>query len=268
MATYQLRPMSFGEILDGAFVLLRRHFGVLFSVAVICQGIPTAVTVFVIFAGGTAEAPMLSLLGNVLSWIGYLFVTGATVRIVSQAYLGKTPTVGDALGFAAGKAWRIFLASLASSIVIGLSALPGVVAGLALHPGLFVLVAACIVVFCGYTLVIQAAALEPLGASTDALGRSWVLTKGFKAKAFGLWFVLFALLMLLFIGVGVVAGIAAALAPVLMIPAVAGLAVVWLLIYPLMSAVFTLLYYDLRVRKEAFDLEVLGQQIGLAPTSA
>ncbi|MGH7699827.1 MAG: hypothetical protein ACREMJ_04810 [Gemmatimonadales bacterium] len=268
MATYQLRPMSFGEILDGAFVLLRRHFGVLFSVAIICQGIPTALTLFVIFAGGTAEAPGLAILGNLLSWIGYLFVTGATVRIVSEAYLGRTPTVGDALGFAAGKAWRIFLASLASSIVIGLSAVPGVVAGIALHPVLFILAVACIVVFAGYSIVIQAAALEPLASSTDALGRSWTLTKGFKGKAFGLWGVLVVILMLLFVGFGVVAGIAAALAPLFMIPAVAALAVLWLLIYPLISAVFTLLYYDLRVRKEAFDLELLSQQIGLAPTSA
>jgi len=32
---------------------------------------------------------------------------------------------------------------------------------------------------------------------------------------------------------------------------------------PLLSCIFTLMYYDLRVRREAFDLQVLGQQLGI-----
>src|SRR5438477_5905 len=32
---------------------------------------------------------------------------------------------------------------------------------------------------------------------------------------------------------------------------------------PLLACVFTLMYYDLRVRREAFDLEVLGRQLGI-----
>jgi hypothetical protein len=39
------------------------------------------------------------------------------------------------------------------------------------------------------------------------------------------------------------------------------------LVYPLISCVFTLCYYDLRVRKEGFDLEVLGRQLGLVSGS-
>jgi len=37
-------------------------------------------------------------------------------------------------------------------------------------------------------------------------------------------------------------------------------------LYPVFAAVFTLFYYDLRVRKEAFDVELLGQQLGLSET--
>jgi hypothetical protein len=32
--------------------------------------------------------------------------------------------------------------------------------------------------------------------------------------------------------------------------------------------VLTLFYYDLRVRKEALDLELLGQQIGMSQTAS
>jgi len=41
-------------------------------------------------------------------------------------------------------------------------------------------------------------------------------------------------------------------------------ACVSLLIYPVISCVFTVFYYDLRVRKEGFDLEMLSRQLGLA----
>jgi hypothetical protein len=36
-----------------------------------------------------------------------------------------------------------------------------------------------------------------------------------------------------------------------------------LAIYPAYACAFTLLYYDLRVRKEAFDIEYLGDQMGM-----
>src|SRR3989449_361281 len=52
MATTQLRPMAMGEILDASFALLRRHAGVFFGVAIVCQGLPTALGLFVEFNGG------------------------------------------------------------------------------------------------------------------------------------------------------------------------------------------------------------------------
>jgi len=36
-----------------------------------------------------------------------------------------------------------------------------------------------------------------------------------------------------------------------------------LILTPVLAAVITLMYYDLRVRREAFDLQVLGQQLGI-----
>lgn len=254
MATYQLRPMSVGEILDGAFTLLRRNFGVMLSIAIICQGIPTAVGLYVEFAGGVEREFGLWALSQLLSLFGYLLVTGATVRVVSQAFLGRATGLGDALRFAAGKMGGIFITGLAASIIAFL--------------GFLLLIIPGIIALCGYAVAVQVVVLEELGASTDALGRSWTLTKGYKGKALVLGFVLFVFLMLIFIGLGIVAGLAAAIAPFLMVPVVAALSLVWLLVYPLMSCVFTLLYYDLRVRKEAFDLELLSQQIGLAPTGA
>lgn len=38
--------------------------------------------------------------------------------------------------------------------------------------------------------------------------------------------------------------------------------VIQVLLYPIMPCAFTLFYYDLRVRKEAFDLEYLSRELG------
>src|SRR5687768_12735772 len=114
MASYQLRPMSTGEILDGAFVLLRRQFLLLMGIAVVCQGIPTAMDVYIELMGGPAQNQGLSLLDRVLTLVGGVLVTGATVRVVSEAYLGGTPQFGDAMRFAGQKFGTIFGANFIS----------------------------------------------------------------------------------------------------------------------------------------------------------
>src|SRR5436190_1507255 len=121
------------------------------------------------------------------------------------------------------------------------------------------------VVFFGYSVVVQVAALEPLKSGTDALRRSWMLTKGFKAKAFVLWIVAIVLIVALALAGGLVGGLAATVNPALEPVSTVLLAILLLLYYPLLACVFTLFYYDLRVRKEAFDLEMLAEQLGGAP---
>ena len=103
-----------------------------------------------------------------------------------------------------------------------------------------------------------------MNSGSEGVGRSWRLTKGFKSKAFGLYCVVFVLFFLFIIGFGIVAALAAAVFRPLMVPAVIGLGLVFLFFYPFTSCVFTLFYYDLRVRKEAFDLELLSRHLGIA----
>jgi hypothetical protein len=271
--------MAVGEILDAGFGILRRHFGLVLSLAVITLAIPTAVALYVEFSGGVAVRPGLWALGQLLSLAGYLVVTGATVRVVSEEYLGRTASLGDALAFARGKLGRILGAGFASGLVIGLSALPAGIAWGAAAPmaaaapgvmlvllflGLALLVLP-VIVACGYGVVVQAASLEALGSALDALGRSWALTKGYRGRVFVLYLVVFALIMLVTFPFGLVAGMSAT-NPVLLVVA-AALGMLTMLAYPVVSAVFTVLYYDLRVRKEAFDLELLSQQVGALPAA-
>lgn len=250
MATTRLRPMSMGEILDASFALLRQHAGVFFGIAIVCQGVPTALSLFVQFSGGPTEHFGLWVLGQILGGVGYLLVTCASIRVVSQAYLGHEPGMADALSFAFAKLGRTLSSGLAAGLLFGLALLLFIIPG--------------IVVACGLAVAVQAAVLEPLSGGTQGVGRSWSLTKGFKWKAFGLFCVVTVLFFLFLAGFAIVAAIATAIFRPLIVPAVIGLGLLFLFIYPFTSCVFTLFYYDLRVRKEAFDLELLSRQLGIA----
>jgi len=249
MATYQLRPLSFGELLDGALVLLRRHFGLVLSIAVVCEGIPTAMDVYIDLTGGASQNPGLSLLDRLLTLVGSVLVTGATVRVVSEAYLGRSPLFGDAMRFAGSRFGAILGANIMSGILTFLATLALVIPG--------------IVVACGYSVAAEAAALES-GSSSDALRRSWELTKGFRWKALALGVVSIGLILVVFVGAGVLGGILGGVMGGLDVVLSVIAACVSLLIYPVISCVFTVFYYDLRVRKEGFDLEMLSRQLGLA----
>lgn len=250
MATTGLRPMSTGEILDASFALLRHHAGVFFGIAIVCQGVPTALSLFVQFGGGAAQHFGLYVLGQLLTMLGYLLVSSASIRVVSQAYLGHDPGMADALNFAFGKLGRSLSAGLAAGLLAGLAMLLFIIPG--------------IVVACGLAVAVQAAVLEPLSSGLDGVGRSWSLTRGFKGRAFGLFSVVVVLFVLFGLGFAIIAAIATALFKALLVPAVIGLGLALLFLYPFTSCVFTLFYYDLRVRKEAFDLEVLSRHLGIA----
>lgn len=250
MASIPLRPMSTGEILDASFALLRRHAGVFFGVAIVCQGPPTALQLFVQFGGGVGAHFGLFVFARVLNGLGYLLITAACIRVVSQAYLGQEPGMGEALAFAWQRVWRTLSAALSAVFLATLAA--------------FLLVVPGIIVACGFAVAVQAAVLESLHSGSDGLGRSWVLTRGYKWKAFGLYVVVGIIATIVLFGLSVVGAIATALFPPLLVPVVVSFALVFLFAYPFVSCVFTLFYYDLRVRREAFDLELLGRHLGVA----
>ena len=247
--TNELRPLSTGEILDGAFVLLRRNFALLIGIALVCQGIPIVLDVYIDLTGGAQVNPGLSLLNRVLTLIGGVFVTGATVRVVSESYLGRTPTLGEAIAFAGTRFGTIFGANFMSGLLTILATLAFIIPG--------------IIVACGYSVAAPAAALES-GSSSEAISHSWNLTKGFRWKALGLWAVTVGFFLIVYLAAGVLGGVVGTLIGAAD-PLIALLAAgVSLLIYPVISCIFTLFYYDLRVRKEAFDLEMLNTQLSIA----
>jgi uncharacterized membrane protein len=253
-----LRPLSVGEILDTSFSLYRRHFGALATVSLICTGLPLVLRLFVEAAGGLLTQIPLALVYLLSLVVLSLVATGATVFIVSESYLGRPLSAREALMRATPYMGRILVASLLMALVVGLGFLLMVIPGIILGVGL--------------ALAIPAVVLEPGRSASGALSRSWELTRGSRWRIFILGITLF---VLLYVPVVAISGLVAVLLPhgagpsfaassISTIVALAIAGVVQLFIYPLFYCVLTVTYYDLRVRKEGFDLELLASSLQTA----
>jgi uncharacterized membrane protein len=249
-----LRPLTVGEILDTSFSLYRRHFAALATVALVCTGIPLVLRMFLEASGGFLVNLTLGVLYALSLVVLNLVATAATVFIVSESYLGRPLSAWEALRRATPYMGRILVCSLLMAIVVGLGFL------LLLIPGVILAV--------GLALAIPAVVLEPRTSASGALSRSWELTRGARWRLFGLGI---TLLVLLYVPVVAITGLFALLLPesagmfsggslgMVMAIAVGGL--VQMFIYPLFYCVLTVAYYDLRVRKEGFDLELLASTL-------
>jgi hypothetical protein len=253
-----LRPLGVGEILDTSFSLYRRHFGALATVSLVCTGLPLVLRLFVEASGGLFAHLTLTLLYLLSLVVLSLVATGATVFIVSESYLGRPLTAREALVRATPYMGRILIASLLMALAIGL--------------GFILLVIPSFILAVGLAVAIPAVVLEPGRSASAALSRSWELTRGSRWRILGLGITLF---VLLYVPVVAISGLVAVLIPrdtaaglgASSTAAIVGLAiggVVQLFIYPLFYCVLTVTYYDLRVRKEGFDLELLASSLQTA----
>jgi hypothetical protein len=289
-----LKPMEMGEVLDGAFTLYRRHFGLFLKLSVAVMWLPVALAVYLRlrFMGSGPEQMvgimqdhllvgiLVVLLVAVAYTLASLLLTAGSIHIISASYLGREPTLGEALSLGAtrilplflvavGKALLIFMIAVAGALVIGVLAALGKVAGTAVTV-LLTLAAGCtltwfvIYVACGYGLTTPVIVLEELSSSFDAFGRSWELTRNFKLKLLGLGIIAYLIANLVPSAfVGGIGGYAALSYPALQPAVVVVSALLPIVLAPILPCVFTLLYYDLRVRREGFDLQLLGQQLGI-----
>lgn len=258
MTGVALRPLSVGEIIDASFQVYRRHFGALATIVLVCNSVPLLLQIFVEASGGAREHPVMMLGYYSLYLVLSSIATAATVFVVSESYLGRAITAREALARATPFVGRVIMAS----ILFGLLIVIGLV--LFIVPG--------VIAICGLVLAMPALVIEGLPSATAALGRSWALTRGYRLKILGLLFLLAVIMLLPWIAItglvgviGAMAGAGGARASMFFV--VLGIAIgglVQFFLYPLSHAALTVSYYDLRVRKEGFDLEVLASTLQAA----
>ncbi len=246
MAIHELRPMSTGEILDAVFGIYRTAFVVMVSIVILCQGIPTILYTYVLLAGGPIVQVELFFASIFLRGLGATLSGAAIILVVSDTLLGRTSETGASLRVALRAFVALFVAGLARLLLVAL--------------GFLLFVVPSVIIACGYLMVEQVIMLERPEHAINALPRSWALTKGYKGKLFGLFVILLLFVQLI---PSMAAGALAALLPVFDAYIQIGASLLQLVLFPLLPVAFTLAYYDLRVRKEAFDLEFLSAQIGM-----
>lgn len=266
-----LRPLSLGEVLDTSFGVYRSLFVPLVSVSVATQAVPLALGVYVEASGGPMVRPGVQLFAVMLSMIFGAVGTAATTFMVAEAYLGGGLTMQQAFHRAVPFLGRLITSSLLIALVTFASVLPvaliaamvaatsGSMAPLVIAVGVVAALVVALGVFCSLIVTTPALVLEEMKKATSAMGRSLALTRGRRLRIFCALLVVFLLLVVPTIALSGIAaaagGVAGGAASVLVLVTAS---ILQILVYPFIYVLLTVLYYDLRVRKEGFDLEMLA----------
>lgn len=273
----RLRPMGVGDVLDETFRLYRRHFRTFVLATALMQAPSTVVSTifdraFGVASGsgesGPADEPLAALFESVVD-LGELLVTsllglivtlpmtaleaGAVVRLSSDAILGRPL---DVVAVYRASLRRLFPLLLVDSVIY-LVPLALFFTCIGLPPAAYLAAT--------WAVSEQAVVLERTGA-IPGLGRSAELVRGHRWRVLGISTALLLLLLLL------------TLVPSFMVGLIqdatvgsTGLDVVTSVVVETVRAIAnafiaslfgslgwigsTVVYYELRVRKEAFDLE-------------
>lgn len=252
---YEIRAMSFAEIMDAGFRIVRRHFGLIVGIAAALY-VPIAVLGALVVpetvpgagpwavagtAGGIAFLIGLGLYAIIISPI----VSAATTYAIGEIYLGRTTTVAQALRVGA----TMVLPIVGTSLLVGMAVILGFI--LLVIPGFYL--------FLSFLLVWQVMVLERRYGFA-AMGRSRELMRGNLLRGFGITIVGAIVVAVVGGAIGLVVGHVPVIGPIGEgIARSAGVAYT--------SAVAVVLYFDIRCRKEAFDLEHLARLVG-GPTGA
>ena len=269
---YEIRSMGLAEILDTGFRLLRNHFALLFGIGLAIY-LPIGLlggllgtqieelTAPGAGAGDEVDVALVGLAGLaavVFYLVGFPFVSCAITHALGRLYLGREARLGDSFA----EALRRFLPLAGTYLVYGLilvalyAALlvPGIVLGGAfLALAIVVAVLASLYLQLSFLLLVQVIVLEET-AGVPALARSRELMSGHLLRGLGLFLVVGLVAMVLGVGVPLV------LAPVPVLEPF-GTALYYAAIFAYTSAVSVVFYFDLRSRKESFDLEHLARLV-------
>lgn len=251
MPATALRPRSATEIVDASFQLLKQHYGELVVLAVVALSpclILGAVLPFLMGGGAVASGFMAMFFVWYLLMIVCQFVSQAAIVVaVSDTYLGGRIDVRATLR----RVVRRLITLIAAGVLRWLLIMVGMM--FFILPGIYAAVR---------TFSVSAVVLLENESAGQAVTRSWELGRGEWWKIFGTlliaWLIYFVLYVILQMVVMLVLPRSAA-AGILTMAALLAFA------YPFIGVVSTLLYYDLRVRHEGFDLEIMARELGAAP---
>jgi hypothetical protein len=253
-------PMSVGRILDQVFRIYKDNFIRFIAIIAVIQIpilllssfqqmlflqlIKNSETGAALIALTTLPTVFLAMLGQTLS-------SGALTRSVAETYLGHDMSVGQVYKHVLPKLLTLILASLLVGLCVGIGFLffvvPGVIFGL------------------WFAMTTPAIIMEDLQVTTG-MSRSRALAKGNLGKVLSVGFLVFLLAIVIsipfqFAGTWMTRTVAKENPTLsLLITQLAG-TIGTLITMPIGAIASILLYYDLRIRKEGFDLQMMAESI-------
>lgn len=257
----RLREMRVGELLDAAINLYRRNWktfmGIVAFVLVPVNLLQAFLTRTVggqitspeeIGVGPDGGALVATIIVGAATFLFIVpFLTAAIARATSEIYLGGSPGVGEIYRFALGRTRSILWVSLLSALVIVL--------------GLVALVIPGIIFFIRYQFSTSIVVVEGQ-RGTKAMGRSWRLAKGYFWKILGL--TILAGILTSIVGAILVIPLeiaANAIGESGWVLRGVGQSAAGIVTRPYQGILIVLLYFDMRIRKEGFDLALMAQEL-------
>jgi len=293
-----LRPMSTGELLDRTLALYRKNFLLFVGIAVVTHAVYLGYELLSIKSAAATRGPRLGASYYTSLALAWAFMTivmtisqAATVKAVAAVHLDQKTSVSAAYGSLRRRIFSVF------GILFFVFLITGAIAGvlvflLAMAVGLIITVlgngavpkdgsASLIVglvfilggvtifvaVYTRYALAVQACVVENLGAWAS-IKRSVSLSKGGRLRIAAVYALFLILSWTTSTFFAWIARLAATLwhnrIAFIVVVQVAGF-VAGSLTGPLATIGISLLYYDERVRKEAFDLHLMMSSLDAAP---
>lgn len=266
-----LRPLGVGEILDVAIKIYTRNLGTfiaLVAIVIVPIGLLTILGYVSLIPEGAfidnnalyfpltesvTTYNVFSYITVALALLATLIATGVGTRAVADAYLGRKPTVGGSYAFVGRRFHSLLWVSLLVTLAVALGfvalVIPGIYLGVALIATIPVLV------------VEGVKGTKALKRSHQLVQGRWWITLG--VVALGVFLIPFVIQFAIGFVLGILAGTDNPTTYLVLSEAAATIGSV--IATPIQVAVITVLYFDLRVRKEAFDLQILADRIGSLP---
>lgn len=275
-AAPHLRPMGLVDQLDAAFRLYRRHFLTFAGIAALLRLPLWALAV----ALGQVGVKDMGLVGTtyelrgplaLVESLADLIIQGILAVAVARAYLGR-PT-GGILGtfqycLHRRRLLNVILSALAMSVIVVAVILPAGIGSMMIGGcGLLLIIPAAIAIIyvsLRLTLVPQVVVLEDQGVGAG-IRRTWDLMKDHLGRVFRLNLLLWLVTQLIPQGLTGLAGLVSetlSISPLLGSWLTSGFSMlITLLLMPIPLAAYTLFYYDLRIRKEGYDLQLQAESL-------
>ena len=296
-----LRPLGVGEILDGGFSTVRRHWRTALGVALGLSAVEQAISTGLLwwsYDNPDSVLPTVVTVAKIpLSLLISVAATAMLTMLVSRAVLGRPATVGDVWRDARHRMLPLFgltlVIGLICLVVLGLFAAPLIGylvtgdhnVGVAFLLGLVALLGVLVSFWIWVQLSLAAPALmlEKQGIRA-ALSRSLRLVRGSRWRIVGITLITKLMLVLIVWVIsipfsvialivssdelsdnadsGFTAGLDLALPPAALIVIAVGGLIAGTITIPAGAAINVLIYVDQRIRREALDIE-LARAAGL-----